>query len=73
MNGAEGALVVVGEIAAVERTAEGTVGIVSVRGARVRVSLDLVPGVRVGDAVLANAGVALAWWRNEGGEDAPCA
>jgi hydrogenase maturation factor len=73
VNGAEVALVVVGEIAAVEHTEDGRVGVVSVRGARVRVALDLVPGARVGDAVLANAGVALASWRDGRGEDAPCA
>ena len=38
---------------------DGLVGRVSVRGARVEVAFDLVPGARAGDAVLVHAGVAL--------------
>jgi hydrogenase expression/formation protein HypC len=49
-------------------------GEVSVRGARVEVSLDLVPEAQVGDSVLVNAGVALSVLRGEDEEErSPCA
>jgi hydrogenase maturation factor len=54
-----GALVYVGSLTSVHEGAEGRLGSVSVRGARVEVALDLVPAAAVGDAVLVHAGVAL--------------
>jgi hydrogenase maturation factor len=58
----EGPQPVVGRVVALE---PGGCGRVSVRGARIEVALDLVPQARVGDAVLVQAGVALALVREE--------
>ena len=69
--------VLVAEVVGIEEGPEGRTGIVDVRGAQVRVALDLVPRARVGDAVLVHAGVAIATWREERPweeeEEAPCA
>jgi hydrogenase maturation factor len=75
MNGSEGTLMVVAEVVAVEDLPEGPLGVVTVRGAWARVALDLVPGVRAGDAVLVHAGVAIARWREDRPweEETPCA
>jgi hydrogenase maturation factor len=73
--GAE-APVLVAEVVSVEDGPEGRTGVVDVRGAQVRIALDLVPRARVGDAVLVHAGVAIATWREERPweeEEAPCA
>ena len=56
----EGTPVLTGWLVDVRESASGVVGRVDVRGARVEVALDLVPGVRAGDAVLVHAGVALS-------------
>jgi hydrogenase expression/formation protein HypC len=56
----DGALVCTGKVLAVEESANGRSGRVSVRGARVLVALDLVPEARTGDFVLVHAGVAIA-------------
>jgi hydrogenase maturation factor len=56
----EGTLVYTGRIVEVRDGPAGVVGQVSVRGARVEVALDLVPGARAGDDVLVHAGVALS-------------
>lgn len=65
----EGPLVFTGRVVELREEPAGRVGRVSVRGARVDVSLDLVPEARRGDAVLVHAGVALALVR-DGGETA---
>ena len=61
----DGALVYTGRVSAVHDGPDGRVGRVSVRGARVDVALDLVPGARAGDTVLVHAGVALSVVRGE--------
>jgi hydrogenase maturation factor len=48
----------------VEDDPDGRVGLVSVRGARTSVVLDLVPEAEAGDTVLVHAGVALALVRD---------
>ena len=58
--------VFVGHIVRTIDTAEGREAIVGVRGARRVVILDAVPHARRGDAVLVEAGVALAIVRDEG-------
>ena len=67
----------VGRIDRLYEGAGGRWAVVSVRGARVEVAADLVPEAGVGDAVLIEAGVALARLRTEGEraptEKAPCA
>jgi hydrogenase maturation factor len=60
----EGPLVFTGRVVELREGPEGRVGRVSVRGARVDVALDLVPGARRGDCVLVHAGVALALVRD---------
>jgi hydrogenase maturation factor len=49
----------------------GSVGVVSVGGARSRVALDLVPQARPGDALLVHAGVALGRVEEEKKEEEP--
>ena len=56
----EGTHVFTGRIVEIREDSSGKVGRVSVRGARVDVALDLVPGARTGDDVLVHAGVALS-------------
>jgi hydrogenase expression/formation protein HypC len=66
----------VGRIERVQDTEAGRSGVVTVRGVLREVALDCVPGARVGDSVLVNAGVALSRLEDEGGdsgEDGPCA
>jgi hydrogenase maturation factor len=55
-----GPVVFAGRVVEVEDEPDGRVGLVSVRGARTSVLLDLVPEARAGDTVLVHAGVALA-------------
>ena len=56
----DGTLVCTGKVLAVEESAAGRCGRVSVRGARVEIALDLVPDAQPGDCVLVHAGVAIA-------------
>jgi hydrogenase maturation factor len=55
-----GPVVFTGRVVEVDETAGGRAGLVSVRGVRTRVVLDLVPEAKAGDTVLVEAGVALA-------------
>jgi hydrogenase maturation factor len=55
-----GPAVFAGRVVEVEDEPDGRVGLVSVRGARTSILLDLVPEARAGDTVLVHAGVALA-------------
>jgi hydrogenase maturation factor len=64
----DGPGVVVGRVVELHEGPAGLVGRVSVRGARVEVAFDLLPGARVGDSVLLHAGVALARLQDEGPE-----
>ncbi len=48
-----------GTLVAIEDEAART-GVLSVGGARTRIALDLLPAAKVGDVVLAHAGLALA-------------
>jgi hydrogenase maturation factor len=64
----EGPVVYTGRVIELAEGPEGRMGRVSVRGARARVVLDLVPEARAGDTVLVQAGVALALIR--GADDA---
>lgn len=57
----------VGRLESVREGPDGRWGTVDVRGARVEVALDAVPEAVVGDALLLEAGVALALLREEGG------
>jgi len=63
----EGPVVFAARVVGVRESPEGRVGQVSLRGARMSVALDLVPGARAGDTVLVHAGVALSLVR--GGPD----
>ena len=54
-----------GRITDLRDAAEGRIGRVSVRGARVLVALDLVPEAQEGDTVLVHAGVALSLVRED--------
>jgi len=56
----EGPVVFTGRVVGLEEGPDGRVGRVSVRGARVRVLLDLVPEAKAGDTALVHAGVALS-------------
>jgi hydrogenase maturation factor len=47
-------------LTAIERSETGMIGVVSVRGALVRVRLDLVREASIGDLLLVDAGVAVA-------------
>jgi hydrogenase maturation factor len=60
-----GAVTVVARIRELRSSAEGPAAVVSVRGARMIVALELVPDARVGDDVLIHAGVAMALVREE--------
>jgi hydrogenase maturation factor len=62
----EGPLVFTARVVDLAEGPFGRQGRVSVRGARVEVSLDLVPEARAGDAVLVHAGVALSVVRDPG-------
>ena len=62
----------VGRVEDVRETPEGRQGVVSVRGARVEVALDVVPEARVGDSVLVHAGVALSRLADEDEGGFPC-
>ncbi len=55
-----GPAVFTGRVVEVDDAPGGRVGLVSVRGARTSVVLDLVPEAKAGDTVLVHAGVALA-------------
>jgi len=59
----------VGRICEIREDAGRRCGEVSVRGARVEVSLDLVPEARLGDSVLVHAGVALSVLQGEDTEE----
>ena len=59
----------VGRICETREDAGRRSGDISVRGARVEVSLDLVPEARLGDSVLVHAGVALSVLQGEDPED----
>jgi hydrogenase maturation factor len=48
-----------GRVQALREDGSGRWAVLSVRGARVEVAADLVPEARVGDTVVAHAGVAL--------------
>jgi hydrogenase maturation factor len=61
----DGPLVFTGRLVELREGPEGRTGRVSVRGARVDVALDFVPGARPGDTVLVHAGVALSLMRTE--------
>jgi hydrogenase assembly chaperone HypC/HupF len=61
----DGTLVFTGRVVSVHDQPGGRAGLVSVRGARLDVALDLVPEVREGDTVLVHAGVALSVVREE--------
>ena len=68
----------VGRVIEARRTPEGREGVVSLRGALRVVALDAVPEARVGDAVLVEAGAAVAVVReaepiSTGGEWPSCA
>ncbi len=67
----EGTHLFTGRLLEVREEPGGSVGRVSVRGARVEVALDLVPGARAGDDVLVHAGVALTIVKDRGADDAP--
>ena len=56
----EGTPVLTGRLVDVRDSTSGVVGRMDVRGARVEVALDLVPGAKAGDTVLVHAGVALS-------------
>ncbi|HSD67017.1 MAG TPA: HypC/HybG/HupF family hydrogenase formation chaperone [Vicinamibacteria bacterium] len=60
----EGPVVFAGRVVEVDEGPDGRVGRVSVRGARARVLLDLVPEAGPGDTVLVQAGVALTLVRS---------
>ncbi len=62
----EGPPVFAGRLLTVESAPAGRKGLVSVRGARVEVALDLVPEATAGDTVLVHAGVALSLVREAG-------
>ena len=66
----EGTPLFTGRLLEVREGPGGAVGRVSVRGARVEVALDLVPGARVGDDVLVHAGVALTIVKDRVADDA---
>jgi hydrogenase maturation factor len=61
----EGTLVFTGRVLSVDEGPGGRTGRVSVRGAQIEVSLDLVPEAGVGDSVLVHAGVALSLVRGD--------
>jgi hypothetical protein len=68
----------VGRVVEARRTPEGYEGTVNLRGALCPVALDAVPEAGVGDAVLVEAGVAVAVVRGEemvasGGDQESCA
>ena len=59
-----GPVVFAGRVVEVDDEPGGRMGLVSVRGARTSVVLDLVPEAKAGDTVLVHAGVALALVRD---------
>jgi hydrogenase maturation factor len=65
----DGTHVFTGRVVERREGSHGCSGVVSVRGARVEVALDLVPDVETGDCVLVHAGVALSRVREVAGAE----